>query len=342
MNLHLSESNMEKVPSRFSCAAALCFLITLTAALPCFSCSAYAGVWQKDFNEALSAAQIHNKNIFLLFTGLGWDTASEELQSAIFETDEFKKEAGGKYILLHIDVPAAESPGSMSAAAAETYQLAVNMGVEALPAALLVTKTGQPFAFLPMTSQTKTPKDVLSLIKREGKKARNINTLYAKMQKTEGTAKAKAMDAYIEAVPARFRFALADLFAEIIAADPENKTGLLGKYKLRQAFENASRAFHAGDLESALNGFLVLINEKDLLSPTELQEAYYTVAYLSAQSGKIAQDEAVAYLRQAYSAAPKSEKAADILKLIDSLLGVENRPATDENRDSAAGSVTEK
>ncbi|MGI5172969.1 thioredoxin family protein [Treponema sp. OMZ 840] len=311
----------------------LCVITAVVFFIPAvlfISCYAKLAVWYTDFNTALAVAQAENKNIFLLFTGMEWDGISKDLSPAIFDTEEFKREAGKKYVLLHIDIPDITAAAQSETAAPE-YRLAVNMSVQASPSALLVTKAGQPFAFLPMTTETKTPADVLKLVRAEKKNERKIDTLYAKMQKTSGIDKVKATDAYIEAVPERFHITLTDLFSQIIEADPENKSGLLGKYKLHKAFETASKAFHAGDIEGALNTFFILINEKGLLSPIETQHAYYALGFLSAQSGKIAQDEVIVYFRQAYDAAPDSEGAADLLSLIDSLSNAGNPAVQDSS-----------
>lgn len=294
-------------------------LIVLTAYI-LTSCTSSEVRWETDFDTALAEAHMQHKNIFLLFTGTAWDGISEDLLSSIFNTYDFKKEAGKKYVLLHIDIPGTTS-GTGREKAAETFRLAFNMGVRAAPTALLVTNTGQPFAFLPMTTETKTAQNVLDLIRAEHGHEKKINNLYKKTTTAQGSQKAKALDAYIEAVPERFHTTLSRLFADIIEADPENKSGLLGKYKLRIASENAARAFHSGTLNNELNELLVLINEKGLLSPTQIQDAYYQLAYFSVHSGKISKDEAVTYLRQAYNAVPDSSAAEDILNLIDSLMG---------------------
>ena len=295
----------------FLCLALLTFCLLA-------GCTTPESRWETDFDTALAKAQMRHKNIFLLFTGTAWDGESEDLLFSIFNTQEFKKGAGKNYVLLHIDVP--DIPTALNREkAAETFRLAVNMGVRAAPTALLVTETGRPFAFLPMTTETKTAQNVLDLIKAERPREKKINRLYGKIQKTQGSKKAEYIDAFIETVPERFHITLNDLFIRIIETDPENKSGLLGKYKLRIASENAARAFHAGTLDNELNELLILINEKNLLSPSQIQDAYYQLAYFAVNSGKISQDEAVTYLRQAYNAVPDSAAAAHILNIIESL-----------------------
>lgn len=310
---------MKKSPSFFSPKPLCLSFIVLTLYLAA-ACTAVEPHWETDLDTALAEAHMRHKNIFLLFTGTAWDDISEDLLFSIFNTEEFKKEAGKNYILLHIDVPDIPTASDREKAA-EVFRLALNMGVRAAPTALLMSETGRPFAFLPMTTETKTAQNVLDLIRAERPREKKINRLYDKIQKTQGSKKAEYIDAYIETVPERFHITLNDLFIQLIESDPENKSGLLGKYKLRIASENAARAFHAGTLDNELNELLLLINEKNLLSPNQIQDAYYQLAYFAVNSGKISQDEAVTYLRQAYNAVPDSAEAADILHVIESLSG---------------------
>ncbi len=322
------------------CAAVLAAVL-FTLFLPIFFTGCYtdSSVWYDDFNTALSAAQAENKDIFLLFTGLKWDTVSEELQADIFDTEEFKRDAGKNHVLLRIDIEYITSPSAGQSS--KNYRLATNMGVVAAPSALLVTKAGQPFAFLPMTTSTKTPADVLKLIRTERRNEKKVNALYAKMQKASGTAKIKATDAYIEAIPERFHMTLMDLFADIVDSDPENKSGLLGKYKVRKAAFDGAMQAASGDYDGAVNTFLVLLGESDLLTPSQIQELYYAAAYYAMQSTKVSKEDVKTYLQQAYNAAPDSSMSADLLSLIDSFSNIRNAQAQEKADAGNTGAETE-
>ena len=94
--------------------------------LPIFFTGCYTDspVWYDDFNTALSAAQAENKDVFLLFTGLKWDTVSEELQADVFDTEEFKRGAGKNHVLLRIDIEYITSPSAGQSS--KNYRLATN------------------------------------------------------------------------------------------------------------------------------------------------------------------------------------------------------------------------
>lgn len=318
---------------------------TLVCILSAFaSCSVKTSQWQSDYDTALSAAQAENKGILLLFTGLGWDTVSTKLKADIFDSEEFIKNAGKSYILLHIDIENIDIAADKETAK-NNFILASNMGVQAAPTVLLLTKSGQPFAFVPISTEVKLPADMLKLIKESGRGERRVNVLYKKMQKAQGFDRVKLIDAYVEVIPIQFRPTLTDLASEVLELDPENKTGLLGKFKLQKAIEAVGTAFaQASGFEAALNDLLILIDEPNMLTARQKQDAYYMLGYFSAQSGKVPKDEVIAYMQQAYNAAPDTQEAAQLASLIESLTGTTGTQnnAADTKSGSAAVENSEK
>lgn len=320
-----------------NCARAVQFfgmMVILFATVFLFAaCSTEVVTWQTDYDTALALAQEQDKNIFLIFTGLAWDSVSPILKTDVLDTDEFKKNVGKKYILLHIDVP--KNDGSMpNDADMKKHELAWSFGVQVAPVALLVTQGGQPFAYLPImtsdssittpdllsfTTEIKQPADLIALVNTENANARKITSLYKKMESSEGTDRVNAIDAYVNALPEQLITSLSPLYAEVLKLDPENLTGLLGKYKLLVAKESASYAFAMNDTDTALSSFLVLVDEPHLLTALGKQEAYYLIAYYAAQGGTVPQEEVIAYLQQAYNVAPDSITAPDILLTIEKL-----------------------
>ena len=165
------------------------------------------------------------------------------------------------------------------------------------------------------------------------------------MQKAQGFDRVKLIDAYVEAIPIQFRPTLTDLASEVLELDPENKTGLLGKFKLQKAIEAVGTAFaQASGFEAALNDLLILIDEPNMLNARQKQDAYYMLGYFSAQSGKVPKDEVIAYMQQAYNAAPDTQEAAHLASLIESLTGTTGTQnnAADTKNGSAAVENSEK
>lgn len=312
-------SFIRKLPKCTKPVHAIGMMVILVAPAFLFaSCSTEPVVWQTDYDTALTLAQEQDKNIFLLFTGLAWDTVSQTLKTDILDTDEFKNRVGKKYILLYIDIPKFDET-MLGDADMKNYELALSMGVQFAPTALLVTQGAQPFAYLPMTTETKQPDDLIALVNTENANARKITSLYNTMEKAEGVDRVRAIDAYVEALPEQFITSISPLYAEVLELDPENTTGLLGKHKLLVAHEVAARAHAMGDTDTAVHSFLVLVDEPRLLNALEKQNAYYLTAYYAAQSGTVPMEEVITYLQQAYNAAPDSVDALDILTLIEEL-----------------------
>ena len=84
----------------------------------------------------------------------------------------------------------------------------------------------------------------------------------------------------------------------------------------------------SGDYDGAVNTFLVLLGESDLLTQTQIQELYYAAAYYAMQSTKVSKEDVKTYLQQAYNAAPDSSMSADLLSLIDSFSNSRNIQGT--------------
>lgn len=282
------------------------------------SCIKTPSSWQTDYETAISLAQKDDKNIFLIFTGLELDTVSAELKTNIFDTVAFKKDIGKDYILLNIDIKKNDGP-IPDKSIIKQYELALSMGVEALPTVLLITQGGHPFATISMSTKTKLPSDLIALVDAKKSIARKITSLYKRIENTEGINRVKAIDAYINSIPEQFLSTASSLFTEVLNLDTNNTTGLLGKYKLLLAHEKAARAHAIGDIDTSLNSFLVLVDEPELLTPLEKQNAYYMTAYYSYQSGTVPKEELILYLQQAYNAAPDSDNVPHFLTLIEEL-----------------------
>lgn len=277
------------------------------------SCAKEPISWQTDYDTAITLAQNENKNIFLIFTGLEWDTISKTLKTDILGTSEFMQNVGKHYILLHIDIPQIYETTTQQNDI-ENYELAQDMGILSFPTAVLLTQTEQLFAFLPMTTEIKLPIDLVALVDAEKVAAKKITSAYEKLENAEGLDRVKAIDDYVNSLPEQF--APPELYAEVVKLDPENTSGLLGKYKTLLAHVVAAHAYSVGDAETAVNSFLVLIDEPQLLSPLETQNAYYGIVYYGIQSGLIPEEEGITYLQQAYNAAPDSEDAQIYLAII--------------------------
>lgn len=281
------------------------------------SCSNVAP-WYTDFDEALEVAKRYDKDMFVVFTGLEWDTDSKRLKTEIFDRSEFLGFTAKQYVLVRLELPFknVEIPEEYGA---KNYEIAQRYGVHASPSIVLLTKTGQAFSRVQLFTDTKTVDDMIALLKTYEGTRKKIDKIYKKMEKAEGFARVSLINDYVDAIPIEFRGTLSPYFDEIIRSDPENKSGFLGKYKLEKAYELSRRDFSSGDMIAAANRFFSLLNEKGLLDDLQTQKAYYTAAYFSTQSRKVPVDQIIGYLKKAYDAAPNSSVAPDIFSIMESL-----------------------
>lgn len=65
----------------------------------------FAQEWKNDFNVAKEIAKKENKPIILVFQGSDWCAPCIKLDREVWSTEEFKKYAGGHYVMLQADFP---------------------------------------------------------------------------------------------------------------------------------------------------------------------------------------------------------------------------------------------
>jgi thioredoxin-related protein len=71
----------------------------------CASSLAFSQNWKNNLEEAKSIASTENKPIILVFSGSDWCGPCIKLDRNIWQSDEFKKEANSKWVLVKADFP---------------------------------------------------------------------------------------------------------------------------------------------------------------------------------------------------------------------------------------------
>jgi thioredoxin-related protein len=71
----------------------------------CASSLAFSQNWKNNLEEAKSIASRENKPIILVFSGSDWCGPCIKLDRNIWQSDEFKKEANSKWVLVKADFP---------------------------------------------------------------------------------------------------------------------------------------------------------------------------------------------------------------------------------------------
>lgn len=100
--------------------------------------------WLTNFEEAKKVAIKEGKPMLLDFTGSDWCPPCKALHKNVFSTEEFAKEAAGKYVLVELDFPRTKQlPPEVKA---QNSELQKKYAITGYPTVLLVdAKTGEVF-----------------------------------------------------------------------------------------------------------------------------------------------------------------------------------------------------
>jgi len=305
------KNNSKKVTLLFVIATLLILVVSLS------SCSNKDVAWQTNFDDAKTEAQKTDKSILTVFTGLAWDNKSADLKDKIFDDKSFMKKASKDFVLLTINIDQNDTTVDQDTAL-QNYILAVKMGIESTPAIILLTAQGVPFVQLNPGEFTDKPEDMLALIDTQQKTIDKFKSLEKTIANSEAMNKVTAIDTMYTELPVQYHLMMEPIIREIPELDPQNQSGLLGKYKLQLAYSDSQTYLEKQDVDGALACFTDLAKEDGLLSAEQTQEVFYTTAYYAAQCGK-PNGVVIDYLQKSYDAAPESANADKLLESIEQL-----------------------
>ena len=299
----------------------------------CCSASSKPGKngWYVDYDEAKKAAQKKNKNLLIFFSVVDNDAESWTLKEKVFDTKEFVSALSKRFILVNLDFSAApsdddEEQSEKQKKEAEERQRKIDyMGyvaslynVDSIPSVFLATKEGYCAAKVETSDEDLTPEAYIKLIESKTADLDTINTLVDAVRAASGVEKARAIDALSEATDDTRRLLLADLFRTIPSLDPNDETGLVGKYLLLTAVFDASTFYMRRDFDSAIQALISAAEDKRL-DGRDRQHAYYYAGELLTTTGSTDYKAVFDYFQKAYDADPESEYAPRIAKMLVAL-----------------------
>ena len=297
------------------------------------SASAKAGKngWYVDYDAAKKEAQKKNKNLLIFFSVVDNDAESWTLKEKVFDTKEFVSALSKRFILVNLDFSASlseddEDQSEKGKKEAEERQRKIEyMGyiaslynVDSIPSVFLATKEGYYAAKLETSDEDASPEAYIKLIESKTADLDKINALTDAVRAASGAEKARAIDALSEATDDTRRLLLADLFRTLPSLDPNDETGLVGKYLLLTAVFDASTFYARRDFSSAIQA-LASAAEDERLSASERQHAYYYAGELLTTTGSTDYKAVFDYFQKAYDADPESEYAPRIAKMLVAL-----------------------
>jgi protein disulfide-isomerase len=96
--------------------------------------------WTTDFQQALKLAKSQSRPIYLYFSGSTWCIWCKKMEKELHNQDGFRQKMVGKFLFVHVDLPAGSAPNEETKALLETYH------VKGVPTALVLSPDGEELA----------------------------------------------------------------------------------------------------------------------------------------------------------------------------------------------------
>ena len=340
-------------------------LYSILCVLFCLFVSCKKTVWYNDLSKAQSAAKKQNKLIYIVFTGIEWNESSKNLNEIVLTNEAFTKEMLQNYVLVHYDFTEAEREANklyktLSDEEKKEYEqlkkqydekdrVAVYVGCKVLPTAYLITYEGYSLMSI-MPPQNLEVKTYLESVERARQSSLDKIDIVNRVRTSKGREKLDAIYNLMSVTPDNFAQPHYPLITMFDKLDPDNESGLAGKFELKQAY-----------LEAAMNKtvqepspFIKAI-EKGHLSTEQIQEAYYMAAYYVSMHDPKNFDKMLEYLNLSFETDENSRHKSNINNAIEAVkkakLAVEEKEneknleaevETDSETDSADETETEE
>lgn len=288
--------------------AGISFLIILSG---CVSTPA-----QKTDTATIQSSEKENKDVLLLFTGSDWSKEAEDFSNNVL-TESFKTALEQHYTVRFIDLP--RNPAAANKEVAQkNYLLFSEYAVPDVPFIVLQTAEQDVYASVVIDTEIKTAPQLIEKI--DGLSAQRPAVVKARklIDTTKGVEKAQAIDAFLNIVGNADAHRYDSLRAQVPALDPDNQSGLKGKYQLLIADVRAKTFAQQGDYYKAGDEYKKAA-EAGSLAPAELQLAWYLTAYAYLMAGMVETETIIGYLRKAVEADPQNAGVQQINQAIRKL-----------------------
>lgn len=279
--------------------------------------------------QNLQAASVSNpsaatsqKDVLLLFTGSDWSPEAAAFSKNVL-TESFKTAIAQDYTVRFVDLP--RNPAeSEREAAQKNYLLFSEYAVPDVPFAVLQTADQDMYAAAVIDADIKTEAQLIEKIKELSAQRTAVIDARNAINTTRGIEKAQAIDHFLSIVGNAEAHRYDPLRTQVPALDPENKSGLKGKYVLMSADIRAKGFAQQGNYLKAGDEYRNAA-ETGELAPSELQLAWYLAAYSSLMAGTVDTEIIIGYLQKAIAADPKSDAVPQLNQAIQKLQNDMNR-----------------
>lgn len=288
--------------------------LLLLVVVPLLPAADQAVGWHAELRPAIREAEGSGLHHLVIFTGLDWQEESRKLRDEVLGEADFAAGLDGDFVVTRVDLPRTpRDEESLPELEKRQYLLAREFRVHVLPALFLCTPDGRPYA---MAEYAGGGAEAL-LGELQGARRRYVR-ISERAGETRGGERARRLEALLESIPEPLRARHRDTMEAIVAADPDDETGLRTKYRLELSLPEARDLRYRGRLDESEKLYLSLIDE---LRPsgTRLQDLYYELGDVYFQRKDY--DRLLAVLDRALAAAPESPR----VPVIEEMFGVFTR-----------------
>ena len=286
------------------------FLILISISF--FSCATVQTEWKKDASNIKAEIKKDEKDAFLLFTGSDWDEASQALLSMKVEHKLFSK-YHKDFVFYNIDVVRNEEAMD-DRLLKNNYALFSVYNVGDLPHVVARSFEGDVYFSQTLKAPYNLDETVLEVLEKKA----SMQKLKNDIKEKTGKDKTIAIDAFFSSIYNSENHIYDDLRRIAIESDEKNESGLIGKFKVFVATLKAEKLALQKKYLEAADEYIVLLKEKEL-DKIDRQNAWYQIAFLYANSKKVANEKIILCLTNAINAYPESEGVEHLKEIIKTI-----------------------
>ena len=200
----------------------------------------------------------------------------------------------------------------------KNYLLFSEYAVPEIPFIVLQTAEQDMYASAVIGADIKNEAQLIEKIKALTAQRTKVVEARKHIDTTKGPEKARAIDAFLTTVGNAEAHRYDSLRMQVPALDPDNRSGLKGKYVLMSADIRAKSFAQQGNYLKAGDEYKAAAETGDL-SPAELQLAWYLAAYSYLMAGDADTETVVGYLQKAIDADPQNAAVKQLNQAIRKL-----------------------
>lgn len=277
-----------------------------------FGCATVQTEWKKDASNIKAEIKKDGKDAFLLFTGSDWDEGSTALLNMQAEHKLFSK-YNKDFVFYNIDIVRNEEAMD-DRLLKNNYTLFSIYAVGELPHVAVRSFEGDVY----FSKTLESPYDLNKIALEVLEKKAIVEKLKNNIRERNGKEKTIAIDAFFSSIHNSEHPMYDDLRNLAIESDEKNESGLIGKFKMFVASLKVEKLVLQKKYLEAADEYIVLLKEKEL-DKIDRQNAWYQIAFLYANSKKIANEKIVYCLTNAINAYPESDGVGHLKEIIKSI-----------------------